>query len=148
MIKPIIIVDSLPETVKAWGIEAMDNTIFQEMGGDYWFVDVDDKCSQVKEVQDKRLMCADCEYCTFTHDEGLCRAQYQSKPIVDCSLECEGRLTCLKPLPLKIAHLVMQFIKAQRDISMVSVPTVIERPSKLKAYIPAGGVVFSERRAG
>ena len=145
MIKSVIIVDSLPETVKAWGIEAMDNTIFQEMGGNYWFVDVDEGCERVKEAKARGI---DCDSCENDSEADGCMDGYipcKQRGQVNCEMPpfpggfC---LDCLKPLPLKIAHLIMQFIKAQQDISMVSVPTLIERPSKLKAYIPAG-VSFS-----
>ena len=137
MIKEILIVDSLIETIRAWGIEALDNTILQELRGNYWFVDVDKGCSSyesAKEIYLNKIIPCDCEYCTIAIWE--CPAGYSKEPFIE--VDCKGCTKCLKPIPLKLAHLIMQFIAFQRNSMMVSIPTEVEKPPKLRAYIPAG----------
>ena len=59
MLKEILIVDSLTESIKQWGIQFFHNQIIQEMAGQYWFVDVDPECDDAKDI----VSCGKCSAC-------------------------------------------------------------------------------------
>ena len=55
MLKEILIVDNLQESIKQWGIQFFHNQLVQEMAGQYCFVDVDPECEKTN--------CNDCHKC-------------------------------------------------------------------------------------
>lgn len=124
MLKEILIVASISESIEHWGIEKFNGLILQQQGAGYYFVDVDEECERFKVICDKRSPCHDCEYCTLATGEG-CPANYPEAPKVECRLSApmEGAcLNCVHPLPLKIAYFIMQAMRMQRNALELSIP--------------------------
>ncbi len=120
MLKEIIIVDSISKAIKNVGIEQLDGLILQEMGGQYFFIDVDKDCTHVKEYAEELAKCVDCEeaYCILKADEG-CPQGWLKTPKIQCYYECHK---CVHPLPLKIAYFIMQAMRMQKSAFDLTIP--------------------------
>lgn len=113
MINDILIVDSVPDVVKRFGIERFRDQVLQEQGGHYFFVDIDDGCEEVKRAEEKNR--ETCERCP--EDEGACLGCTE-----DFSFDCGDCSKCIKPIPLKIAWFILQAIRLQREAFSLRIP--------------------------
>ena len=115
MINDILIVDSVDTVLNAWmGITYYNNQIIQELGGQYFFIDVNEECEKVKSFKNDDS----CEKCpNFEQDVEICDKCIEAPRIAcgDCS-------KCIKPLPLKIAWFIIQAIRLQRQAYSLSIP--------------------------
>ena len=126
MINDILIVDSVQEAISWFGIEQFRDMILQEQGGSYFFVDIDEGCEKIGEINFNRKYCDLC----FESKEDLdarcnigdnkkCPCGFTEYPIkVDCG-DCSR---CIKPLPLKIAWFIIQAIRLQRQTFSLAIP--------------------------
>ncbi len=128
MLKEILIVESISDSIQHWGIERFDGLVLQQQGAGYYFIDVDEECERVKVICDKRTPCRDCEYCTLVTGEG-CPAHYPGAPKIECRLSApmEGAcLNCVHPLPFKIAYFIMQALRMQKSARDLAIPPTKE----------------------
>lgn len=107
MLKEILIVDSIAEFIRYAPMQAYNNQVFQEQGGGYFFIEMNEECPAVQEV-----------YRKLAEDEIEEGYMDIVRPCVDCT-DCTQ---CIHPLPLKIAYFIMQAMRMQRQAFDLAIP--------------------------
>ena len=115
MIRDILIVDSVKESVGKLGILIFSDQLLQEAAGQYFFVDVDEKCDKVKAYH------ANTPDDTKYDDPELWESDY-IEYIEKNRAFCGDCTVCMKTIPLKVAWLIMQFIKLERHVLSLTLP--------------------------
>ena len=92
MLRQVIQVDSISESIDKFGVLFYSNMVIQEQAGGYFFIDVNIDCPQVKMV--------------------ISGEEKEEVPKPDCG-PC---VLCIKPLPMRIGWFIVQAVNLQNQL--------------------------------
>ena len=116
MLRQVIQVDSISESIDKFGVLFYSDMVIQEQAGGYFFIDVDMDCPRVKLAVMNMKECDDC--ISNDGDEG-------SETCVECKgmakPQCGACVDCIKPIPVKIAYFIIQAINLQQQAMAIHI---------------------------
>ena len=125
MTPQIITVHDIHQAIEDVGVFPYANTVVQDMGGEYWFVDAE-------KIEGKDLTC---EY-----DIGANYSNIYVTPMGDPLIRDVWKYQ-IHPIPLKLAHFIIETLRLKAQFGRLGVGD-IDEPAKQAVYLTKGTKIF------